>query len=457
MRTNINIVGEEHTFNYIIDYKECNEDGLMSTQSNVMKEGSVWKKFTNNIQSDITKKSLIRIYIPDYTVSLYKNYVKYYICIKTWINGVEHKFLEYVFDENNLLACDRLYNINGLEYNEYIDLYIDNPFELMYGDSGISVRRNSGEIEGINSNGSIIYFSLQPLEELDDGNYILLDGYEGGGNSINLSTNPSQYLSLQLQYDTHFTSSITFNEVYNGDLNEYIKETYGIESEDIQIYYNFVIKDKENIYNTFYRTINALDGDKNFINSSLSCTYNPYFTNWSYWKEGLEVASIAIIKVDGEDFLTLKSQPITLTQDIFKYMMGYNFTNKFELKNINMNVWNINVTNEIKNEVIELDSPKDSKSNIVDTVFFKTHSISNILIHPDVTEFISINLDAYKARVDTFVIQIEKVKFKEYARVNGGVLFKIIGNELPNETKEGTYYILNEDGSFITSGKYKYE
>ena len=39
---------------------------------------------------------------------------------------------------------------------------------------------------------------------------------------------------------------------------------------------------------------------------------------------------------------------------------------------------------------------------------------------------------------------------------NNGILFKVIGNNLPNKKTEGTYYILNQNSEMVTFGKYKY-
>ena len=38
-----------------------------------------------------------------------------------------------------------------------------------------------------------------------------------------------------------------------------------------------------------------------------------------------------------------------------------------------------------------------------------------------------------------------------------GIIFKIVGRELPTDVTSGTYYILNENSELVTTGKYIYE
>ena len=102
-------------------------------------------------------------------------------------------------------------------------------------------------------------------------------------------------------------------------------------------------------------------------------------------------------------------------------------------------------------------SQTDSKSNIVQPVFFRARDLANIIVHPEVTENICINLDAYKAKVTTFHIKIEGTTFTEIGRTESGVIFKVQGNLLPGKLAGGVYYILDQDANLVTTGKYIYE
>ena len=81
---------------------------------------------------------------------------------------------------------------------------------------------------------------------------------------------------------------------------------------------------------------------------------------------------------------------------------------------------------------------------------------NDIIIHPEVNEIISINLDSYKYKVDRFILRIEGVNYNEYGRVSSGVLFKVNGGSLPGNVIDGTYYILDYESNLVTTGKYKY-
>lgn len=113
--------------------------------------------------------------------------------------------------------------------------------------------------------------------------------------------------------------------------------------------------------------------------------------------------------------------------------------------------------NKTIQNVVEMTAQTDSKSNIIQPVFFRSRELASIIVHPAVTENICINLDAYKASVERFYIKIEGVAFYEIGRTESGVIFKISGNMLPGQLTNGTYYILNQDAELVTTGKYKYE
>ena len=121
-----------------------------------------------------------------------------------------------------------------------------------------------------------------------------------------------------------------------------------------------------------------------------------------------------------------------------------------------MEINNYTVINKIENKVVQLERPDNSKSNIIQPVFFKVKDTEKLTLHPAVTENICINLDDYKSKVKSFKLQIEGKIFDQIGVNQYGVLFKITGAMLPNEIKTGTYYILNENKVLVTTGKYNY-
>ena len=153
------------------------------------------------------------------------------------------------------------------------------------------------------------------------------------------------------------------------------------------------------------------------------------------------------------------SNDIPISQDVFKYLVidmnnDLQYINLEELKD--MKQYNINAVNKIINNVIKVDKPGDSKSNIVQPIFFKSVDSNSIIIHPEVTQNICINLDRYKSKVSSFILKIEGVSFKQIASTSQGIIFKVIGNSLPNKKSEGVYYILDDNYELVTSGKYTY-
>lgn len=108
-------------------------------------------------------------------------------------------------------------------------------------------------------------------------------------------------------------------------------------------------------------------------------------------------------------------------------------------------------------QVVEMTAQTDSKSNIIQPVFFRTRELANLILHPEVTENVCINLDAYKAQVTQFFIKVEGVVFPEVGRTESGVIFHVQGNMLPGKVAGGSYYILNQDTDLVTTGKYIYE
>jgi hypothetical protein len=117
-----------------------------------------------------------------------------------------------------------------------------------------------------------------------------------------------------------------------------------------------------------------------------------------------------------------------------------------------MEIKKFDVVNIIENKVVSVERPQDYKTNVVKPIFVKVQDTDTIRLHRNVTENISINLDAYKNKVSSFVIKIGDMNYYEIGRINSGIVFKIVGSSLPEN--DGIYYILNESGELVTSGKY---
>jgi hypothetical protein len=126
---------------------------------------------------------------------------------------------------------------------------------------------------------------------------------------------------------------------------------------------------------------------------------------------------------------------------------------KVDLNDLNMEIKKFDVVNIVENKVVMLENPSEHKSNVVKPIFVKVQDTDAIRLHRSVTENISINLDAYKNKVSAFILKIGDMNFYEIGRINSGIVFKVIGTNLSTQN-EGLYYILNNDGELVTTGKY---
>lgn len=461
--TNINILNKEHTFKYVLEYKE-NEVETSSTipTSNWKWNNNVWEPslsneyFSSYIPSNI-KLSNVTLYFPDYSVDTYENGLKYALTINTWINDKYIELGSFIISRNDCEASDTIRTFYNQKYYEKYTVTIINPKSIVYDDDWKSWREKvcGVDVTGyeLNNTGSIINFSLHPVINSGD-IYTKVEKYDGGQNAINLSKFDSLSYNIKFNDTLDFEGNVSYNEVYSKDLagfEEYLKETYNIDTtKSLELKYEFYIQDKEDLF--FHEVIQ--NNDTKVI---LQRTDIDIFTNWVDFKPGLVLNGTLNVLVGKEEILTIMSNSINLTPEIFKFLIQDNGTQYVELNDINMNVYEINTVNKIQQNIIQVDRPSDYKSNIVKPVYYRTRDIANVVFHPEITENICINLDAYKSSVKSFILRLEGINFGEKARVSSGVIFRINGNYLPKTNKEGIYYILNQDSELITTGKYIYE
>jgi hypothetical protein len=471
---NINIEDSDNVFKYIIEYDQhsgltSSINGGRSIDGSYILYGDNFDHvrvenewvLTPELKETVNKYNLstIRVYLPQHSVDTYKDNVKYAVDLYIWINGRKIILGSYIFSRLDAIACPIKKFIDE-NYYEYIKFNILDPWEILYSNDWSEFRKSIIDSDGYeaNSTGASLYISLHPVE-YNTIEYVKMIGYDGGYNVIDISKYDSDLLKLHIYHDIftkpmdkpYIYCDLVFNNVYGGNLIEYLKETYNID-ENVICSYEWVVKDDENIYKG--PIIDEFNPKTKMMNkSSLYLT----FDNWLGWEEGMVVVCYFSVKTEQEEILYIKSNEIPLTQNLFSYLVGNNNIYNVKLNEIDMNLYNINAVNKTETTVVQIDRPEDSKSNIVQPIFFKSHDISNIVIHPAITEYISINLDLFKSHVDTFMIKIEGCTFPEVGRTNAGVLFKIVGNKLPNQISTGTYYILNQDAESVTTGKYKYD
>ena len=497
---NINILGGPDSFMYMIGYEQAENIAAGSKYTYSVKNDNVlifdedveYIKNENNYipctkegvsSIDIPKEiklSNIYLFFPRYSIDAYMYIVYYALTLYIWISNKRIDLGTKIINRIDALANDK-YKLAEDDYYEYITFPIADPYEIIYSKEWENFRKNVCKQETgkqLNNSGSLLYCSLHPVVKNQE-NYIFADNYFGGQNSLNISNlDLSNYINLSISdnidvddnKDVEVTFTLNFNKYYENNIAKYLKETYDIE--DAVYYYKLVLADGKN------QLYNELSGD--YLNNEETKTLSknsiiePYIfdrekmkhifegMNMSSYVDGMKligVFNVFSIPKEGEKselLLSIISNDIILPKEKFVYFLNEGIEN-YTINLQNMNITQINAVNKIENKIIQIDKPNDSKSNIIMPVFFKVNDLANIVIHPAVNENISINLDAYKSKVKSFIIQIEGIQFFEIGRKESGVIFKIVGKKLPQSINKGTYYILNQDQDMIVSGKYIYE
>ncbi len=497
--TNINIYDGEDYFKYVLEYTRTNNqvevgveylDGVqlcdmysdevvfLHDDIKYIKHHNHWHQieYSEGIQAHVPQicdGATLRLYFPQFSVDTYNKGHKYAITASTWICGKHIILGSYIINRHDALACAGMKTFFNEQYYEYIDLDIIDPKSLMYSDDWSEWRKEvcgeKSELELINSVGSVLHVTLHPVSILE-GEYVELYGYTGGQSSINLTSDEKDYLSLDITPNIKkslfpnlrpaIDFKLNFNKFYNDSLEDYLLETYGVRN--CKIKYELVIGNNEDIYTVLTSPVLNLTTSYKFIKDEINAEN---FGNRTGWKSGIDiVGSVDILNEDGESILYLLSNRIPFSEELYKYFIrtdfidNYGYTiNHVNLDDVDMNVLNINAISKTENKIIKIDRADNNKANIYQTKFYRVVDSTQIVIRPEINENVCINLDMYKHLVESFILQIEGIKFVEIGRLKTGVVFKVIGNRLPKKINQGQYYILNQDYDLVTSGKYIYE
>ena len=437
------------------------------------------------------KKSKIRLYFPQYSADTFNQKCIYILDLSIYIKGKEIELGCFKFQRKDALACPPK-RFDGMdEYLEYIDFEIPDPYDIYYNknDNMPTFIKNHNFID----NAARLYVSLHVVEPYEY-KYIKKDGWTGTQNNIAIADYKG--LSVNMIYENRVNNlimNLIFNTDYGETLKEYIENTYHFEITN-KIRWDFVVMDDTDIYFQWY-TVTGLNSDFNIdFNNDFNLLpilninfdelrdfdINNFFDSCDNWKEGLFlVGSITVggtknyfssfdesfddsygpLEDENTPIIKIFSNKIPLTRELFAKMLNHDgFPHQINLNDINMNNVTINAINKIEKNIQSITYKTESQKNhMIQPIFYQTREIDRIIIHPAVTENISINLETYKPYTKRFLIQIEGVSFKEIGRTSQGTVFKIIGNMLPKSVNEGTAYILDQDMNLVTTGKYKYE
>lgn len=495
MFTNINIKEHDASYQYIIEYIKggfahnpsgyisgMNIDAVSYISDIVLVNGDKEYVKNHNTWNEVVGESsntylplnptgaTIRLYFPEYSVDTYRSGAKYALSVGTWINGKYISLSSHIVERLDAVACNRPKRFCDQTYHECIEFQIVDPFTLMYSDIWKDFRVNvCGEPTDpklVNSTDSMLYLSLHVVKESSEGEYEKVLEFDGGQNTLSLTKDPKNYFNLNVSVNTDenldsdrpaVILKADFNEVYAGDIQEYIYETYGIENCEVQ--YGLAIGNENDIYATLegdWVTTSTYSFSKDDIFES-----SRNFTSGDGYKCGMFIVGSINISGDDESLIYKLSNKLPFTPELFRYFVnsaefevnGYT-VNSVNLDEIDMEVLNINAVNKIENRIVQVAGTQDAKSNVIQPVFYRSVEASDVVLHAGVIENVCINLDRYKSMVETFYIQVGENVFAESGRIHSGVLFKINGKSLTKSDASDTYYVLNESREVVTYGKY---
>lgn len=484
-------------------YLHNDEDNLF------FRYGNNWSKIhtgcTDEYIPATSNTARVRLYFPNHSLDNYEMGVKYMLTINTWIGGHKIDLGSYQFGRTDALAIETGVFTHGLDrYYDYVEVGIIDPYELVYSDNWKPFRENVCAVNMNNNNiGSILTATLYVVDYNEDDSLMISDDILGGTTSFNIATRNKGFIKLNLAPDIDnlgwkFTTILpniycqdtqAFNRLFG-----YFRNAYGMpltSSDDVT--YELVLKNPnantiilgptmhfepdplinrdDHLTQTmgWRKVLNESDTTEEIRDGETVTVVNPrcgfrhFFSSWVSQNDGWPhfepgwVVQGSMMITSGTDSLEILSNEIPVTQEVFKYFVGMDkdtLNNRHKIED--MEIKNYTLVNTVRNEVVQIDRPENSKSNIIQPVFFKVKETELLTIHPEVTENICINLDDYKSKVDVFYLQIEKCRFEQVGANKYGIIFKVVGRSLPNENPEGTYYILNEDYELVTTGRYKY-
>lgn len=450
--TNVNISSNDHQFTYIVELVDsditsihtlCMNDIYEIDNNGYKRDGNCWSD--NNDPEQLftfnAKDAILRLYFPQYSVETYNRGGLYALDLHMYIGYKKISLGTYILNRKDALASQKIFKYLNQEYYECIDLNIIDPRCLIYDSSCELVRKHIKCGEDLNNDGAMLCVSLHPIEYNND-IYIIKEGYDGSQNNIFLG-HSSDYLNINLKYEYgRFSFKLNYNEDYI-DLAEYLEDTYGWKN----ITLKYLLSVTGHNPNGFY--CESYINEFSIINSNL---YN-MFKNNSQWAPGMSFIGKVIVYSDNVEKLILTSNKLPITKELFAKVI-LSDPLKIEIDETDMG---IQIINKIEQNITEYDIPNNSKSNIIIPTFYRVRDLGQVIIHPEVTENVCINLDNYKSKVKSFVMKVEGVNFKEIGTTSSGTIFKVVGSMLPRNNQSGTFYIMNQDGELITTGKYTYE
>lgn len=387
----------------------------------------------------------------------YKKYNKYHVFIYTYLN-----------DELNILYSDIVNTLDncagkpfihkGIRYQEYCEI----PITCLHTNMTSTYTAQ-------------LYISVSCVTE-DTGDAYYSAANTGSGSSFIQTAQKPMTLSLSSDdTDSRYAfkcslSSVWSNNIENNYINTYLSNKYFNGTTDFTAFVRCMLVDKydENILynyltptsltNDFFLYWKDLFPDKETLESiskDLSC---PVSSQVVVIYEIYAGAGLTEGPDDTEPVITIKSSPMTVTEelwsricatDIYNETYTYNFSDI--IKDLDTMATELKIHNTIENKVITVN--QTASEGVIKPVFYRAYELDNIVLHSNVEENILINLDGYLSAVSTFYLKVGEKEFPEYARLSDGVVFTVSGLS----GASGRFYVLDEDKKLVTGGKYTFD
>ncbi len=419
-------------------------------------------KFSKYILSDeetsVGNVHYLKLWFPVEQLSTYyKKYNKYHVFIYTYLN-----------DELNILYSDVINILDnragspfihkGIRYQEYCEL----PITCLHGDM---TRTYSAQL----------YISVSCVTADTDDVYYSADNTGPGSSFIQTAQKPMSLSLSSDDTDSRYAvkcvlSSIWTDNIENNYINTYLSNKYFNGTTDFTTFVRCMFVDKydENILYNYLKPMSLTNSlllywkdlfpDKETlktISEDLSC---PLSSQVVVIYEIYAGAGLAEEPDDAEPVITIKSSPMTVTEELWSRLCAtdiYNETYTYNysdiIKDLDNMATELKIRNTIENKVITVN--QTASEGVIKPVFYRAYELDNIVLHSDIEENILINLDGYLSAVSTFYLKVGEKEFPEYARLSDGVVFTVSGLS----GTSGRFYILDEDKKLVTSGKYTFD
>ncbi len=174
-------------------------------------------------------------------------------------------------------------------------------------------------------------------------------------------------------------------------------------------------------------------------------------------EDSTEKERIQFVYENYECMYQLASNYIPITDNLYNnvlYSESIDDDILTKISNLEDNMDKINIVSKTITENIITTTDSSSSSITMQPIFFRYNDTTNITLYKEITDRVSINLDSYKSKVDTFFMLINGNYYMELGRAVGGVIFAINGNDLTDAPTTGNYFITDSNYDVVTKGNY---